>query len=253
MKKFIIIFLLIVFSKNFLLSQVIGGSTIVPGELAYKVGIIAGPSFGFLSGNYKAKCDYLFTVGNGLGFFINIVGTYPLDYNSDIYASLGYQYNKLETSAQDMYRLKAVNPKYEPDGATTAIVLMESKADLRLSYLNLDVYYKRKIIDKFYFLAGLGLFFNLKSEIEQNETIKDDRYVFDLSGKTSDLIFKGDLPNSNSILFSGRLGLGYDFYIKNKFIITPQVVLIYPFTNLTTTDTWKVLNINAGLQFLYIF
>jgi hypothetical protein len=253
MKKYIIILLFFICLKNNLPSQVIGGSTIVPGELAYKIGIIAGPSFGFLLGNYNAECDYLFTDGNGLGFFISAVGTYPIDYNSDIYVSLGYQHNKIESSPQEQYRLKAVDPDYEPDGATSANILMESAADLKLSYLNLEVYYKRCLIEKFYFLAGLGMFINLSSEIEQNETIKDDRYVFALSGKTSDLIYKGDLKNGNSLLFSGRFGLGYDFYIKNKYIISPQVTLIYPFTGLTSTDTWKMMNVNVGLQFLYVF
>jgi hypothetical protein len=246
-------FLILHFSLSF--GQVTGGTVTIPGELSWKVGISGGPSFGFLLGNYKAKCDYLFTDGNGIGFYINGVATYPINYESDLYFSLGLQINSLNAS-QEKYRTKEIAGKLDTiTGKLPMIdVKMLGEADLTLTYLNLEAYYKRKfLLDDLYFLVGFGLQLNLKSQIEQNETIKDDRFVFDLSGKSRDLIYKGDLENSNSILFSGRLGLGYDFLIKSKYIIAPQVVFCYPFSSLMSTDTWKVMYLNVGLQFLYVF
>jgi hypothetical protein len=248
MKNFFFSLTFLILYSSFSFSQVTGGSVTIPGELAWKVGISGGPSFGFLLGNYKAKCDYLFTDGNGVGFFINGVVTCPINYESDIYVALGLQMNSLQAS-QEMYRNKYIKGELNPVN-----VKMLGEADLTLSYLNLEAYYKRKFwLEDLYFLIGLGAQFNLKSEIEQKETIKDDRFVFDLSGKSADLLYKGDLDNTNSILFSGRIGLGYDFIIQSKYILTPQVVFSYPFSSLTSTDTWKVMYLNVGLQFLYVF
>jgi hypothetical protein len=248
MKKILLFFTFLILNFTFSFGQVTGGTVTIPGELAWKVGIIGGPSIGFLLGNYNAKCDYLFTNGNGVGFFINGVATYPIDYESDIYFAIGFQLNSLKAT-QEKYRTKYVKNELNPID-----VKMMGEADLTLSYLNLEAYYKRKFLfEDLYFLAGLGLQINLKSQIEQNESIIDDRFVFDLSGKSADLIYKGDLPNSNTLLFSGRIGLGYDFIIKNKYIIAPQLVFSYPFSKLMSTDTWKMMYLNIGLQVLYVF
>jgi hypothetical protein len=248
-KKSIFFFSFIfIFTNSVLFSQVTGGSTIVPGKLAWKVGLIAGPSFGFLMGDYPYPCDYLFSGGDGTGFFINAVATYPIDYYSDIYFSLGYQYNPFQLS-QNKNRLKQIYNELEPVN-----VLMRGDMDLSLHYLNLDCNYKRKLWKNLYGFGGIGLFLNLKTKLKITETIIDDRFVFYSTGHTSDPIYEeGELPNASSLLFSGRLGLGYDFYFGNKYILAPQVGLIYPFSNLITTDDWKLMNLNIGLQFLYIF
>jgi hypothetical protein len=246
-KSLFLVSFVFIFTQSVLFSQVTGGSTIVPGKLAWKVGLIGGPSFGFLMGDYPYPCDYLFSGGDGIGFFINAVATYPIDYYSDIYFSLGYQFNPLKNS-QEKYRQKQILNELNPIN-----VFMKGDFDMKLYYLNLDGYYKRKLWKNLYGIAGFGLFFNLKTDISIIETIKDDRFVFNSTGHSSDPLYQGELPNASSILLSGRIGLGYDFYINNKYILAPQVTLIYPLSNLITTDDWKLLNVNLGLQFLYIF
>lgn len=228
-------------------SQVTGGSALIPGELSWKLGLGGGFSYAFSSGSLYGKCDYDFKNLNGPGFYIAINGSMPLTFESDIYALFYYQSLKLESSA-NMIKLKAVENEPAP-----VLVNMESKAKIDISSINLNIYYKRKLFDEFFVIGGLGFHLFTSNEIDQNETIKDDQFVFSGSEKTSDLIYKGEIDEIKNFQFNLSVGMGYDFLIEYKYILTPMFTFNYPFTKLTSTSSLKIMSLNIGLQFSYLF
>jgi len=246
MKKIIVV-IIFVFIAQVSYSQVTGGSALMPGELAWKAGLGGGFVYGFSSGSLLGECGYEFEGLNGPGFYISASGSMPIDFFSDLYASLGYQSLTLESTAE-MKRLKAVQDEPVP-----VEVNMASKAEVSLSSINLDVYYKRKLLSEFFVLGGIGLHIIASGEINQDETIKDDRFVFSGSEKTNDLIYKGEVKDINSFQFDVRIGLGYDFRIGAKYLLSPTAVFSYPFTKLTSASSMRIMTLSAGIQLSYIF
>jgi hypothetical protein len=246
MKKLITILLFFIFSQ-ISYSQVTGGSAIMPGELAWKAGIGGGFVYGFSSGDLDCHCGYQFTGLKGSGFQITASGSMPIDFLSDLLASLGYQKLHIEATA-GATRTRAVYGEPAP-----VAVKMESKAEIDLSSINFDVYYKRKLVDEFFVIGGLGFHIITSNEINQNETIKDDNYVFYGSEKTTDLIYKGEVEDINTFQISGKIGMGYDFRIGQKYLLTPLAIFDYPFTKLTSSSTLRILSLSLGLQLSYVF
>ncbi len=214
---------------------------------SFKVGFSGGYVFGFSSGELDCHCGYQFTGMKGPGFHITATGSMPIDFFSDLYASLGYQKLNLESTASAT-RTRAVYGEPAPVN-----VQMESKAEIDLSSVNLDIYYKRKLVSEFFVLGGIGLHIISGNELNQNETIKDDNYVFYGSEKSSDLIYRGEIEDINSFQFDIRIGMGYDFKIGEKYLLTPVAVFDYPFTKLTSSSSARIISLNFGLQLSYIF
>lgn len=246
MKKIIAV-IIFVFVSQVSYSQVIGGSIFVPGELAWKAGVGGGFTYGFSSGLLMGKCGYEFEGLKGPGFYITASGSMPIDYFSDLYATLGYQSLSLEAS-KEMKRIKAVQDEPNP-----VEVNMASKAEVSLASINLDIYYKRKLVEELFVLGGIGLHFIISDELNQDETIKDDRFIFSGSEKTSDLIYKGDIKDLSSFQFDVRLGLGYDFRLGTKYLFSPNVFFSYPFTKVTSSSSLRVMTLSVGAQISYIF
>lgn len=246
MKKITAILLFFIFSQVSY-AQVTGGSALMPGELAWKAGLGGGFVYGFSSGELDCHCGYQFTGMKGPGFQITASGSMPIDFFSDLYASLGYQKLNLESTASAT-RTRAVFGEPAPVN-----VQMESKAEIDLSSVNLDIYYKRKLVSEFFVLGGVGLHIISGNELNQNETIKDDNYVFYGSEKSSDLIYKGEIEDINSFQFDIRIGMGYDFRIGPKYLLSPSAVFSYPFTKLTSGNSMRIMCLSLGLQLSYIF
>lgn len=246
MKKFLLlIFLFLLSIPSF--SQVTGGSALIPGELSWKLGVGGGFSYGFSNGSLFGHCGYDFKNLSGPGFYISLNGSMPINYESDVYALVSYQSFNLE-STEEMMRIKAVYGEPAP-----VEIKMESKAKVDVSSINLNLWYKRKVFSDFFVLGGLAFHFILDNEINQDETIKDDNFVFYGSEKTSDLIYKGEIDNLNSFQFFLSCGFGYDFRISYKYILTPIFYFNYPLTKFVSDNSLKLMDINLGLQFSYLF
>mgnify|MGYP000973309776 CR=1 FL=1 len=246
MKKFLIpIFVFLLSFPSF--PQVTGGSALIPGELSWKLGFGGGFSYGFSNGSLFGHCGYDFKNLSGPGFYISLNASMPINYESDVYALVSYQSFNLE-STEEMMRIKAVYGEPAP-----VEIKMESKAKVDVSSINLNLWYKRKIFSDFFVLGGLAFHFILDNEINQDETIKDDNFVFYGSEKTSDLIYKGEIDNLNSFQFFLSCGFGYDFRIGYKYILTPIFYFNYPLTKFVSDNSLKLMDINLGLQFSYLF
>jgi hypothetical protein len=246
MKKITTVLLFFIFSQ-ISFAQVTGGSAIMPGELAWKAGLGGGFIYGFSSGELDCHCGYQFTGMKGPGFHITASGSMPIDFLSDLYATLGYQKLNLKATAGTT-KSRAVYGEPSP-----VQVQMESNAEVDLSSIDFGIYYKRKLIKDFFVIGGVGFQIISSNEINQDETIKDDNFVFYGSEKTTDLIYKGEIEDINSLQISVRLGMGYDFSIGQKYLLTPSAGFSYPFTKLTSSSTMRIMVLNLGLQLSYIF
>jgi hypothetical protein len=225
---------------------------IINAELPHLIGLEAGPSIGLISGNYsdwKTACDYIFDNGNGMGFFADIIATIPLDYGTNIEFTAGYSSYKV-TSSDDKVDQRTVRGEPDPIALN-----MEANADFELSLLNISASLKQNIlIDKLYILAGFRLQNILTAQLEVKEAIKDKGYVFGGSLKGEDYIFpKADIPDKNSMLYSAQVGLLYEMPVFGNYIIAPKVNIIYPFNSMIKDQTFKLININLGIQFLYSY
>ena len=222
---------------------------IIEPETYWKFGIFAGPDYNSLSGSfsdYSTTCNYIFSKGSAQGFFVDLIGIFPIDEESDLHLGLGYHTQKLTSTDQ---RIKSTTVKGEENPVP---ILMEGKMDLNIANLDLSAFYRRNLFSsRFYLMIGAAFSYNMKGDIEVNETIIDKGYVFKGSLKMSDYIFpSAKIPDKNSILFSIRGGLGYEFIIAKTFSISPQIIGCYPLSKVTTTSDSKIIEIDFGLQFL---
>jgi hypothetical protein len=246
MKKLITI-VLFLFTSQISYSQVTGGSAIMVGTLSWKLGLGGGLVYGFSSGTLDCNCGYEFENLEGPGFYVNAIASMPLDYESDFLFGFGYQSLTI-LGTKEMVRPKSI--KGEPD---TVHVNMESTADIDISSLYFTVGYKQKLPDGFFVSAGLDMHIITDCKIIQNETIKDDRFEFAEKEKTTDLIYKGDLKDYNNVQLNLKLGIGYDFVVDHKYLITPNVGLSYPFLPFTFSSSLKVMFLTFGVNVSYIF
>ena len=246
MKKLITI-VLFLFVSQVSYSQVTGGSAIMAGTLSWKLGLGGGLVYGFSSGTLDCNCGYEFENLEGPGFYVNAIASMPLDYESDFIFGIGYQSLTI-SGTNEVERSKSVVGEPNP-----VLVNMESTADIDISSLYLTVDYKQKLPDGFFVSAGLDLHIVTDCQITQNETIKDDDFEFSVSGKTTDLIYKGNLKDYNNVQLNFKLGIGYDFVVDYKYLITPSVGFSYPFLKLTSSSTASLMFLTFGVNVSYIF
>jgi len=246
MKKLLTLILFLFISQTSY-SQITGGSAISAGTLAWKFGVGIGLAYGFTSGTLNCECAYEFENLKGPGFYVNGLGSKPLDYNSDFIFGLGFQILTLSSTVQ-MARLKSVEDEPVPVN-----VNMESNADVDISSLYLTLGYKRKLSDGFFFTGGLDMHLVTDCNLAQDETIKDERFTFASSGKTTGPIYEGDLKDYNNIQCNLKVGLSYDIVFDYKWLITPNVSLSYPLLKFTSSSSARLMVLTLGINILYMF
>jgi hypothetical protein len=217
----------------------------------WKVGFRVGYYTGFTLGNYKdpgISCNYNFSSGDISGYNSDISFTAPIGNSTELYFTAGYLNHKI-TSKQKLNELRAV--RGEP-----ALVTIQMEGTLNLKYESLCFEYllKQRLFSKsFFFLLGGGAEYNLNNKIEISEDIIDQGFVFLNSNSQSDVLYSSNkAPGFNAVGISAKAGFGFEFIIKKKYSLMPQVVLSYPLRNITNTNTLKIVTININLQFLFI-
>ena len=245
MRKYILFAGLILFFSSFLFAQE-QQNDISLKTLSWKLGLDGGfVVYGFPSGTLNSY-GYKFENLNGYGFYLNAVGSMPLDYKSDLLFGLGSQSLTI-FSTKERGRYSSVVGEPNP-----VLVNMESQVDIDISSLYLTASYKRKFGDGFSILGGLDMHIITDCKIKQDETIKDDRFEFIGSGKT-DLIYEGDLKDHKNFQLNLKVGFGYDFVVDYKYLITPIMSFSYPLLKLTSSNSARVMLLTVGINILYIF
>ncbi len=151
-----------------------------------------------------------------------------------------------------------VQPKIALSDGSVVNLNTTHSLDVFLDYLNVDLLASYFLSDRLYAIGGLTVGFETRNAFEQSESIVSPAGVTFRDGSTTRIILPGYFSDaqgndvSNSTRFAGVLGIGAMIPINSSWIINPELSYQYGFTNVISTDSWKVHTLRAGAGILYV-
>lgn len=190
------------------------------------------------------SCCPTYKTGSGTGFDAGFIFEYPLSDVMNIGARLGYSVLDADLKIEE-----TIGNALEA-GITPPVtkVRVEHKIESQLSVFDLEPYIFYKFYDGFYATAGFKLGFYSKAKFSQSERIlSPDNVVFaEENSIVRNNYSSQDIPDKNSLLFMGTIGIGYEIHYLKNGTIAPEIKYSLPFTNVSSV-AWKPSALNLGI------
>jgi hypothetical protein len=145
---------------------------------------------------------------------------------------------------------------FEQPGDITGNAEVEGRLDASLLSIGIEPVVQYRIVGNLSLAAGFraGFMVNKTHSLEYT-IISPVDIVFTASGKKTELISDGDLPDA--LKFNGAVLGGFRYAIPlggaNSWTLEPEAIVMYQFTNVVSGRDWKVLSFRAGLRVLFDF
>ena len=216
-----------------------------------RIGIIGNSTFNLHTSSFKeldpnkfTNCCTEFTSGNGLGINLGIF------YSHQVTKIISFEYS-LGLNYFDATLKETENKVIEIDNVLqNAEILHQLETSLR--YVQFDYKVKLDIVNNTRFVGGLLAAMPIITEMNHFEQliIPENRGSFE-NGRRIRNEYKGDIPNTNKILFGITAGLEYDFYLNKKktYAMTPQFIIGQTFNSIINTNPWNVTFFRFGFAF----
>lgn len=210
-------------------------------------------------GDFRTDCDCLFEGG----FNLTNIG-------AQIGADITYAWSpSWAVKAKVFYDNKHTNTQYERDIstpiATGEIVSIEDVTyneigDVSLSYLTVGLFARwQPRLARWYVFAGPAVGVPLATKVRHNQEIVDSelsyRELLDTKREVSTGEFDGILR------LEGMVGFGYDYIVRPRWYINPEIRIGYPLTKITETirdrgkdipiDDWSVMSVQLSIGLKY--
>lgn len=210
-------------------------------------------------GDFKTDCDCLFEGGFGLGNVGAIIGadiTYAWSPSWAVVAKVYYD-NK---HTRESYEREISTPIATGQKVIVEGVNYEEIGDVSLSYMTLGLFGRwQPRLARWYVFAGPTVGLAVASQVQHNQEIIDPdlsyRELLDTKREVSTGEFNGTLR------LEANVGFGYDYIIRPRWYINPEIRVGYPLTKITETITdrnkdipiedWKVMSVQISIGLKY--
>jgi hypothetical protein len=209
-------------------------------------------------GDFKTNCDCLFEGG----FNLTNVG-------AQIGADVTYAWSpSWAVMAKVYYDNKHTNTQYERDIDTPIAtgeqvdirsVRYNEIGDVSLSYLTVGLYARwQPRLARWYVFVGPAVGLNVVSEVRHDQEIVDAELSYRELLDTKREVSTGDF--NGSLRLEGMLGFGYDYIVRPRWYINPEIRVGYPLTKITETisdgkdipiEDWKVMSVQFSIGLKY--
>ncbi len=198
--------------------------------------------FKMLPGYYS--CCPTYQTGSGSGWDVGALFEYPINPTMNVGLRVGYS-----VLNADLITEETIGNALEA-GITPPVtkVRVEHKIESDLALFTFEPYFFYNFYDKFYTTLGLKAGFLSTAKFSQNEKIlSPDNVVFAAENSIIRNKYSNkDIPDKNSLLLFGAIGLGYEFSYLKTGTIAPEIRYELPFTNVSSVN-WKPSVFNVGL------
>lgn len=190
------------------------------------------------------SCSPLYSSGSGAGFAFGGLMEYPLNNELNLGLRIGYSMFDAKLTADETIGnalAEGITPSVEK-------INVEHIIDSKLRVIGFEPYINYNFYDKFYTNLGFKIGYLSTAEFSQVEEIKSPDYVVFIENNTTkrNEYKQQDIPDKNSILFLGNIGLGYEFPFFETGTISPEIRYEIPFTSVSSVN-WKPGALNLGL------
>lgn len=210
-------------------------------------------------GDFRTDCDCLFEGGFNLG---NI--------GAQIGADITYAWSpSWAVMAKVYYDNKHTNTEYERDistpiatGQSVVIddVTYNEIGDVSLSYLTVGLFARwQPRLARWYVFAGPAVGLPLASQVRHNQEIVEAELSYRELLDTKREVSTGDFDGL--LRLEGMVGFGYDYIVRPRWYINPEIRVGYPLTKITETITdrgkdipiedWKVMSVQISIGLKY--
>jgi hypothetical protein len=210
-------------------------------------------------GDFKTDCDCNFEGGFNLG---NI--------GAQIGADITYAWSpSWAVMAKFYYDNKHTKETYERDidtpvstGSLVDVykVRYEEIGDVSLSYLTFGLFARwQPRLARWYVFAGPAVGLGIKSEVRHDQEIVDAELSYRELLDTRREVSTGDFEGT--LRLEAMVGFGYDYIVKPRWYINPEIRVGYPLTPVTETitdrgrdiaiDDWKVMSVQFSIGLKY--
>jgi hypothetical protein len=200
-------------------------------------------------GDFQASCDCKFegefALGN-LGMILGVDATYQFTPNWAVMAKLYYD-NKY---SQETIERSIDTPIKQGSVVRINPVQYKEIANVSLSYFVLGAFMRwQPRLSRWYVFAGPAVGYGLTHSVQHKQEIvtAELQYRDNLDTKREITTDKFD----QKIRIEGMVGFGYDYFLKPRLFLNPEIKIGYPLTKISDDDNWKVMSyqLTVGLKY----
>jgi hypothetical protein len=210
-------------------------------------------------GSFRTDCDCNFEAGFGLGNIGAIIGadiTYAFTPNWAVMAKLYYD-NK---HTKESYERELFTPISTGQEVVVREVKYKEIGDVSLSYLSFGLFARwQPRLARWYVFVGPTVGLPLSTTITHNQEIAESdltyRELLENQREVSEASFEGDLR------FEAMVGFGYDWIVRPRWYVNPEIRVGYPLTKVTTMvtdrgkeipiDDWSTMSVQLSIGLKY--
>ena len=240
-----------------------GGTTVwEPGQTRVFVSAFLGLNHNTNMGQFQTDCDCKF---DGAFSLSNIGAQFGVDVTyqfAPTWAIIGKAFYDNKHTAETFER-----PVDTPIKTQQIVIIRpvryEEVGTVSLSYFTFGMFGRwQPRLERWYVFAGPAVGVASTRQIDHNVTILDQELSFPEEGSVSETkrqVSVADFPAD--LRLEGIVGFGYDYIVRPRWYINPEVRFGFPFTKVTTEvndrgktipiDDWKVMSFQVSIGLKY--
>ncbi len=222
----------------------------------FYLGGYAGYNLNIHSADFKEippvpNCCKGFTSGTGSGFSLGALFDYEIKNDMFIEGRSGYSSIGAELLVHDK---KIANTTVLRNGITEVVdVAVDHTIDSKIDIISFEPIFKMKFLHGFIASFGLKAGYIVTGTMNQKEQLISPENVTFLDGRTiQNDYYNIEIPNKNSILLFGMVGLGYELPIGRNTYLIPEIKYYIGFINVTSVN-WKPNHLQLGASIKFPF
>lgn len=210
-------------------------------------------------GDFKTDCDCLFEGGFNLaniGAQIGVDVTYAWSPSWAVIAKVYYD-NK-HTNTQ--YERDISTPIATGESVVINDVTYNEIGDVSLSYVTIGLFARwQPRLARWYVFAGPAVGLPMASKVRHNQEIVDAELSYRELLDTKREVSTGDFDGI--LRLEGMLGFGYDYIVRPRWYINPEIRVGYPLSKITDAindrgkeiaiEDWKVMSVQFSIGLKY--
>ncbi|OGU13946.1 MAG: hypothetical protein A2X61_16450 [Ignavibacteria bacterium GWB2_35_12] len=222
----------------------------------FYLGGYAGYNLNLHSADFKEippvpNCCKGFTSGTGSGFSLGALFDYEVNPDMSFEGRLGYSSIGAELLVHDK---NIGNTTVIRDGNTVVEnVSVDHTIDSKISVISIEPIFKIKFLEGFIASFGLKAGFMVTGTMSQKEQLISPNNVTFLDGRLiQNDYYDLEIPDKNSFLLFGMMGLGYELPIGKNTYLTPEIKYYIPFNDVAAVN-WKPTHWQFGASIKFPF
>ncbi|MBI5646274.1 MAG: PorT family protein [Ignavibacteriae bacterium] len=212
-------------------------------------------------GSFKTDCDCLFDGALGLrnlGAQIGVDVTYQFHPNWAVMAKASYD-NK---HTKESYERAIPTPIKLGNVVAIRDIVYEESGSVSLAYFSVGLFGRwQPRLERWYIFAGPSVGLPISGEIKHDQAIVTPEVTYQEIGISETKRNVSTATFDGALRLEGMVGFGYDFIVRPRWFLNPEIRVGYPISKVTTTVTdrnkvidlpdWKVMSVQLSIGLKY--